>query len=127
MALKLSSATGNYLWPVSVEVPVDGGMFDTLTFDARFRRVAQDRREELELLAVKCAHQVQMGQDPDKDGSDRAVAKEVLVGWRGVLTDEGEEVPFSEDALESLLLFPGAASAIVLAWHDSISGKKAKN
>ena len=127
MPLKLSSATGSYLWPVTIKVPADGGLFEEFTFDARFRRIPQDRTEELMLLAVKNAQRLQMGQEPEANGTDRAVAEEILAGWAGVLTDEGEEVPFSASALQSLLMFPGAASAIVLAWYDSINGKKAKN
>jgi hypothetical protein len=127
MALKLSSANGSYLWPVSIDVPVDGGRYEKLSFDAKFRRIPQDRTEALTLLAVKNAQQLQMGQEPEKDGTDRAVAEEVLEGWAGVIDDDGEEVPFSTTALQSLLVFPGAASAIVLAWYDSINGKKAKN
>ena len=127
MPLKLSSANGFYLWPVSIEVPVDGGRFEKFTFDAKFRRIPQDRTEELMLLAVKNAQRLQTGQEPEENGTDRAVAEEILDGWAKVLDDEGEEVPYSSSALNELLVFPGAASAIVLAWYDSINGKKAKN
>ena len=32
-----------YKWPVTVEIPIDGGRFDKQTFDAEFKRLPQER------------------------------------------------------------------------------------
>jgi hypothetical protein len=127
MALKLSSANGSYLWPVSVDFPVDGGGTDTLLFDAKFKRLPQSKTEELVLIAIRNAQSLQVGKDPDPNASDRAIAAEVVVGWQGIKDDNDEEVPFSQSNLNALLEFPGAAGAIAKAWFESINGKKAKN
>lgn len=127
MPLKLSAADGSYLWPVNVDVPIDGGRFDKFSFEARFRRVPQARAEELVLLAVKNAQALQLGRDPEADGNDRAVAAEVLTGWAGVLDDDGNEIAYTPSNVSALLDFPGAAGAIAQAWFESINGKRAKN
>lgn len=127
MAFILAAADGSYLWPVSVPVPIDGGRFDSFTFDARFKRLSQDRIEELTTAALKRVKQLQAGEEPEGGASDRIIAEELLIGWAKVQDDAGAEVPYSESAKDQLLQFPGAAAAIVLAWYDSINGKKAKN
>lgn len=127
MPLILAAAEGSYTWPVTVLIPTDGGKHDKLQFEAKFRRMPQDRTEQLMLLAMKNANLLQMGEEPNPEGTDRAVADEVLTGWAKVLDADNEEVPYSETNKQQLLIFPGAASAIVMAWYESINGKRAKN
>lgn len=126
MPLVLSDKPRDYPWPVSVPVPVDGD-FDSLNFKARFRDLTQDRIEELTMAAVRRVKSLQAGEEPEDGSSDRAIAKEVMVGWEQVWDDDGKDVEYSEAALDQLLNLRGAATAIVLAWYDSINGKKAKN
>lgn len=104
-----------FKWPVSFDVPVDGGKFKRETFDGIFIRVSQSRLRELTDL-------VSSGEVTDID-----VAREVLVGWSGIKDDNGEDVPFSDEALEQLLDVPMLASAIVVKYFESLQGVKAKN
>lgn len=104
-----------FLWPVSFDVPIDGGKFKRETFDAEFRRLSQSRLSEI-------TKQVR-----SEEVSDLDIAREVLVGWAGIKDDDGEDVPFSESAREQLLDVPMLATAIVAKYFESLQGAKAKN
>jgi hypothetical protein len=103
------SKSNTYSWPVVVEFPVSGGKFHKETFDAEFVRLSQTEIAEI-------------GQSAD----DKTAIKRVMVGWKGV-TDDGEELPFSEDALDRMLDIPLVAMSILAAYRDSVLGIKAKN
>lgn len=109
------SQSQDYTWPVTVNMPQDGGKFAKETFDARFRRVAQERIDELRLQS-----------ESGEKMNDSAIVREVLVGWSGI-TDDGQDLPFSPANLDRLLSLHGVASAIVVAWLESLSGERRKN
>lgn len=104
-----------YSWPVTFNVPVDGGRHDSQTFDASFKRKPQ-----------KWIRDIVKRIDAD-DVIDTDVARQVLVGWSGVNDENGKEIPFSQKALDQLLEVPTLASAIVLAYFNSVAGVKVKN
>jgi len=107
--------SGSYSWPVYFDIPVDGGRFERQTFDCEFKQLSQSRiREISESIG-------------SEDLTDADVAAEVLQGWSGVTDDAGKEVPFSQKAMEDLLEVPMLASAIVLAYFESLQGAKRKN
>ena len=103
-----------YMWPVTVHLPVDGGKHYPQTFDAAFKRLPQSRLEAL----LKGA---QEGTTTDRD-----IATEALVGWRGV-TSDGVELPFSETVRDQLFEIPGVATAVTFALFESVTGAKRKN
>jgi hypothetical protein len=105
----------SYSWPVTFEVPVDGGQHENQTFDARFKRMPQKWIREI-------AKKIDAEKVIDAD-----VAREVLMGWSGVTDEAGKEVPFSQKALEQLLDVPTLAGAVVIAYFNSIAGAKTKN
>lgn len=109
--LKQSST---YTWPITVEFPVDGGRTEKSTFDGEFKRLSQTRIKEITAA-------VDAGELNDID-----IANEVLVGWSGV-TDGKDDIPFSTAALNQVLDVPLVASAIVLAFFNSLTGAKRKN
>jgi len=114
MAFVLSQSE-SYIWPVSVEFPIDGGRFDKQTFDAEFKRLPQARIREI-------WDQIQSG-----DLTDDELCDQVLVGWGGIQDGKGGEVPFSEKAKADLLNVPLVAAAVVSSWLDSLSKGKRKN
>jgi hypothetical protein len=119
MAFVLKQST-SYTWPIPLVIPVDGGRKETHTFDGEFRRLPQSRINELLTLA----RNVELGKaDPD-EMEDIQTAKEMLIGWSGVLDDAGKEVPFSDLALSQLLDLPGIAGQIVKAFFKSIQSEK---
>jgi hypothetical protein len=106
--------TASYSWPVVVELPADGGRFEKHTFDAEFRRLNQTRIESIMSEAVA-------GQLRDVE-----VAGEVMIGWKGI-TENGEDIPYSEKAKADLLGLQLVAAAVIKAWMESLSGAKRKN
>lgn len=104
----------SYLWPVTVELPAEtGGIYEKHTFDGMFKRLPQER---LDAIFGKTS-----------DDNDTTVISEVLVGWEGVVGDDGQPVPFSPSNLRQLLQVQGVRAAIVAAWLQSLVGAKQKN
>jgi hypothetical protein len=116
--------SATYKWPVTILLPVDGGKKEKHTFDAEFKRLPQSRTEE---LAAQLKMQERVDIDPDQILLMKDAAKEILVGWSGVQDDSGEEIPFSEAALEQVLEIPMVAAQIVLGWFSSLEVAKRKN
>lgn len=104
-----------YSWPVTVEIPIDGGRFDRQTFDAEFKRLPQARNNAI-IAAAKA-----------ETTTDLEVAEEVLVGWKGISDDNGEDIPYSETAKAQLLDVPGVSAALVEGYINSLLGAKRKN
>ena len=115
--LKQSSS---YSWPVSFDVPVDGGRHEKQTFDGEFKRLPQSK------IGPMVA---ELGKLEDLGELDRIteIASDVLIGWSGINDDDGKEMPFSQKALEQLLEVPFLAVAVLKAYVDSIKGAKRKN
>ena len=103
-----------YAWPVTVQIPVDGGRYVAETFDAHFKRLTQQRLEQLRKDGIE-------GRITDMD-----FAREVMSGWAGV-TFGGADVAFSPSTFDQLLQRPGVATAIVLAFVSSQTGAPLKN
>ena len=120
----------SYSWPVTVRVPQNGGRFRSYTFDVEFLRVSQERREELGRQLAAQQNRVDAGDLEGELLTPRTIAQELVVGWSGILADEGKdaaEVPYSEATKAQLLNVPDVADAILQAWQASIPGAKAKN
>ena len=105
----------SYKWPVTVEIPIDGGRFDKQTFDAEFKRLPQERNTAI----------LEGGRSGDV--TDQDACSEILVGWSGINDDDGKEVPFSESAKSQLMNVPQVAAAVVTAYFQSVTGAKRKN
>ena len=82
------SQSNTYLWPVTVEMPDDGGKFTKHTFDAEFRRLSVD---ELSALG-------------DTDDTGGTACRRILAGWKGVVDDNGE--PLANTAIKIHQLVP---------------------
>lgn len=95
-------------WPVTVNIPRDGGRTTKATFNADFKLLEQD-----ELDAVM------------EHGGDREIGCAVLVGWDGVADDNGAPIAFSEDARDALLKIPYVRAALVGAYFQCASGREA--
>lgn len=122
--LKQSSS---YSWPVTVKLPADGGKFEKQTFDAQFKRLPQARINEIQVdvqTRIKAAER----NEPLEGGiNDQSIADELLVGWEGVVDGDGDAVTFSEAVKQQLLDIPTVASAIIVAYFESLAGVKTKN
>jgi hypothetical protein len=108
------SKSGSYSWPVEIETPSSGGKHEKHSFDAEFKRLPQSKVKELLDSSVE-------------ENSDKPFVKAVMIGWKGIADEKGQEIPFSQEALEDLLEVPQAAKQIVFAYMKSIGGSKVKN
>lgn len=107
--------TNTYKWPVSVDVPVDGGKHERVTFDIEFKDLTQTRLGEIAKLSGEGTL------------SDVEIAKEVIVGWAGIEDENGKELPYSITKRDELLEVPMLASTIAGAYIESKQGAKRKN
>lgn len=105
----------SYSWPVKVRRAESGGRFDTLTFDATFRRLPQP---EVERLVERAG---------TGEISDRPFCHEVLEGWAGVSDENGAELAFSPTNLDRLLDEVGVAAALIEAYFESLASARRKN
>ena len=122
--LKQSSS---YTWPVSFDVPVDGGRHERQTFDGELKRLPQSRIVEIQEAVQKRLSAIQRGEEADGMITDHEIAVEILIGWTGITDDTGEQVPFSEKAKAELLDVPTVTAAVVTAYFGSLQGAKRKN
>jgi len=119
--------SATYSWPVTFDVPADGGRFVKQSFDAEFARPTQSRIVEIQEAVYKRLRSIQNDQETDGMITDQEIAQEVLVGWSGVDDGEGAEVPFSEKAKAQVLDVPSVSASIVEAFFDSLKGAKKKS
>jgi hypothetical protein len=113
-----------YTWPVTLVIPVDGGRREKHSFDAEFKRLPQTRINEI----IRQAKAMERGRLSDDEMlEDQTACAEILVGWSNVVDDDGQEIPFSQKAVDQLLELPTIAGQIVRAWFESLETAKRKN
>lgn len=101
--------TASYKWPVKVEIPIDGGKFESQTFDAVFKKMSRSTFNDL----------VDKGDDALIDG--------ILEGWEGVFDENGKEVPFTQKTKKEICDDPHVVKALIQAYADSVTGVATKN
>lgn len=103
----------------TVTVPVNGNMPDAAGKPARFSFTLKARRLSLSELRSLT------------EGDDRTAPQFLLdnvIGWEGVLDEDGNQVPFARAALEQMLEILGMASLILGAYVEACGAKgTAKN
>jgi hypothetical protein len=99
----------SYKWPVSVDVPVDGGKFKKETFTAVFKKMSRSAFNDL----------VEQGDD--------ALIGEIVEGWEGVKDEDGEEIEYNEAMRDELFDDPYVMRAVITAYTESLLGAQAKN
>jgi len=104
MAIKLA-AKKTILWPTTINVPTDGGRTIAETFDVEYRVLTQAELVEL-------------------DGKD--MLELTVVGWpKGPKGEDGEPVPFSEEAKRELLQVTYARAGMFNAYSEIQVGRAA--
>lgn len=106
----------SYFWPVTVEIPVDGGKFEKSNFDAEFKRMSSTEVKEFRKSLLDGSF-----------ASDEIVAKTLLIGWKGISDSDGSELPFSETNKQKVLEIASTSKAVVTAFLESMAGAKTKN
>lgn len=105
MAFKLAT-TKKVKWPVTVEVPQDGGKTQKAEFEVEFEVLAQDQLEAL-----------------PREGKDMLAA--VVIGWSGVQDEGGEPIEYSEEAKAQLLGVTYVRAALFGAYQEVQVGRAA--
>lgn len=98
-----------YVWPVTVEVPVDGGRFDKQTFDATFKRLG---RSEFTKLA---------------DMGDIQLLEKVVIGWDGIEDEDGKPIKFTLPELRDFADDAYWCRGVIKAYLESLEGAQSKN
>ena len=117
----------SYTWPVSFDVPVDGGRHEKQTFDAELKRLPQSRIIQIQEAVQKRLVAIQRDEETDDMISDQEIANEILIGWSGVNDEDATPIPFSEKSKAQLLDVPTVTAAVVTAYFNSLQGAKRKN
>ena len=99
----------NFNWPVEIRVPSDGGKFKKHEIEVRFKGLDQTRISELVL------------------SRDEDLLREVVVGWTGIQDEDGNELAFSPDILDSLLDKPFVRASLTEAYLSAVNGVERKN
>jgi len=119
--------SASYTWPVSFKLPADGGKYEKQSFDAEFKRLPQARINEIQ-VEVQARIKAAERNEAIEDGiTDQSIAREILVGWSGIVDDEGDQVAYSIATRDQLLEVPTVAAAVILAYFESLTGNKIKN
>ena len=107
-----------YEWPVDVKLPstTKPGTFETHRFFMVFVVVPTDEAKAIEAELL----------DAGTGADDAARADALLIraarGWRDVVDEAGDEIPFSEPALKHLLQLTPIRLACYQAYTASLSG-----
>lgn len=96
----------SFKWPVAVEEPADGGVFEVSTFDAVFKRVPLSEFE---------------------DGTDLETLKKILIGWDKIEDEGGKPIEFSEEALKDFSEDSCWVRGVTKAYVDALAGAKEGN
>ena len=112
--------------PITIREVQDGGRLRTHQFTAIFRRLPQSRMEEVlvQYQAVKAA----VKRDDAIEGfPTRAIADEILEGWEGITTPDGQPVEVTPSTKAQLLEVASVADALVSTWFDVHEKARSKN
>lgn len=108
--------SNQFSYPVNVEIVGDGGVRKTHTFTAQYKRIDRDEFDAI-------VDQVRAGELKDRDLVDR-----VLVGWKDVQDEDGNELPYGDAGKEALYSVLPVLPAIAAAFLEANTPKgRAKN
>ena len=114
-------------WPVTVELPSNGGATLKQTFTGTFRRLSD---AEGDALRKTCERPDLEGQTIRGGEENAAFFGAVLSDWQGVTDEAGSPVPYSAERLKTLLTGISSiplAIGLWRAWGEMRTGAAAKN
>lgn len=110
----------SYAWPVTVQVPADGGDIREEQFTCTFQILPQARIESL-MEEMRADEGTTLG-----GGADERILREVVVGWEDVKDESGDVIPFTGENLATLMALPYARIGVMRAYFESVMGEKAR-
>jgi hypothetical protein len=105
----------SYSWPVKIILPTDDGKTVAQDFKAVFRRIKQTEIDGF-------LNDVAAGKT-----TDREIVKSVMVGWKDIIDESGNQIPFTDSLLDQVLEPAGIASQIGSAFLESLRAGRVKN
>jgi hypothetical protein len=101
---------------VKLPVPTDGD-YVMARLDVLFAALPQAEVDRMRGVGLA---------DGEVPPSDAEIARRVLKGWRDLADEDGNPVPYSEDAREQLLQTPAMRTALVMTYLAAVSGLAAR-
>lgn len=112
--------------PVSIREVLDGGKIRQHQFTAVFNRLTQTRIEEAGMQVSALQAAIRRGEEI-KDIPTRQIADEILAGWEGITTADGEPVEMTPSTKAQLLDRAAVADALVETFFEADRKARAKN
>ncbi len=106
----------DFWWTVKLPVPTDGD-YVMARLDVLFAALPQAEVDRMRGVGLA---------DGEVPPSDAEIARRVLKGWRDLADEDGNPVPYSEDAREQLLQTPAMRTALVMTYLAAVSGLAAR-
>jgi hypothetical protein len=102
-----------FVWPVTVQVPQDGGTFIKRTFKVKFALKAQSEMD----AAVDALRQ-----------DDIDILRDLVVGWPDgeVQDNSGQNIDFAEETRDKLIDIPYVRTGLLTAYFNAANGNKVK-
>lgn len=113
-------------WPVTFDVPADGGTAVTQTVELKLVRLGLDEYRELWSGPIAAAVAIRRGEQtpPSPDDNkmrDRQLFDRCVRGWRQIVDPEGSPLPFSEPWISQMIdvgnFLEGFGAAYISFWH----------
>jgi len=98
---------------VTANVDTDAGRTIKVPFIITSKKPMQDERKAI-LKAIEAG-----------EVEDEVVVREYLLGWKGLVGSDGDEVPFNDESLHEVLQAPEYLRAVVKGIILAIAGKEA--
>lgn len=117
------------LWPVTIEVPDDGGsgVVTPVQIKVRYKLLSRtEMRESIELARKQADGAAPMSEEAVR--ADDAWFAARVTGWEDVVdADSGAAIAFSGEALAAMMDVPYVAKALVAGLWEASRGAAAKN
>jgi hypothetical protein len=101
------------LWPVTINAPSEDGSGTIESAEIKLLYELMRRSEAVEI-------------ENDIDKAQQVLPSKIH-GWEGVADEDGEDIPFSSDALAALLDVPYIERAFAIGLIQASNGAPAKN
>lgn len=115
-----------FTYPITIRELTDGGRIRTHQFEAIYNRLPASRMEEVQLAYQRLKVAAAKDQEVDEIPT-REIAAEILAGWTGITTPDGEPVEFNAVTKAKLLEVATVADVLVSEFFDAHQKARAKN
>lgn len=108
-----------FWWPVTVRIPHPdkAGAFEAHSFEMQFEAMSLERAREIDAGTASLSGGA-------SEVRPFAFLREVCRGWRDVVDEAGESVPFTPEAFGAQLQFGWFSTAVFEAYQEAVSGQE---